>query len=258
MRTSISGDIVQLLKVLLGFFSSVLVPGYLVSYVLFPDRSEGEDSVYRLGLSGGLGLAAVILVGAGWILLFGHIEPWVFPIIPLMLSFFVYLSNKLLIRRVHSFKSVIFHLGSGTEQGLKLAAGVVIVGTGVLIGGYLSSRVSGNEEYFTEFWVLGPDGTFSSCLDALTAEPQSIQLGIVSHEAETTEYTVLIRTETQLFDQLGPLVLEVNDKWEGSYIFDATRIAGEPTRRLIVELHRNSAPYRLVYLAVTDHRTIED
>jgi uncharacterized membrane protein len=236
------------LEIVIGFLVTILVSGNLLSHVLFPRRPD-DNIAQRLGLSGGIGLVLAIFIGQVWVLLSQPLNSPLFPFIPFLLALFVYGCNKLISRK--SFRSS-FNPGLFLTYGVKLAIGIAIVGAGIGLGGYLNKHTPRDSEYFTEFWVLGPGSGFSDQIVATQSSPQSIQIGIISHEAQAVEYTIHVRTETKLLDQLGPIVVEENGVWEGEYILDITRAADEAPYRVVFELYKNSEPYRLVYLAVKE------
>jgi len=236
------------LEIAIGFLVTILVSGNLLSYVLFPKRPD-DDIAQRLGLSGGIGLVIAIFTGQGWILLSQPLNSPLFPFVPLLLALLVYGGSKLISRK--SFRPG-FNLCPFLTYGVKLVIGIAIVGAGIGLGGYLSKHTPCDSEYFTEFWALGPNSGFSDQIVATQSSPQSIQIGIISHEAQSVEYTILIRTETKLLDQLEPIVVEENGVWEGEYILDITQATDETPYRVVFELYKNSEPYRLVYLAVKE------
>ena len=103
-------------------------------------------------------------------------------------------------------------------------------------------------EKFTEFYVLGPNGTASEYPTNLTVgEEEKVIVGIVNHEYANVTYQLEVRLNGAVIDEKS-IDLTHNETWESPFIFKAKK-AGE-TQKLEFLLHKNGKkePYRSLHL----------
>ena len=75
-------------------------------------------------------------------------------------------------------------------------------------------------ERFTEFYILGAEGKAENYpKDAVASEEAKVIVDIVNHEHETTSCRVDIVISGIKNEEIGPVVLEPNEKWEEEVSF---------------------------------------
>ena len=82
-------------------------------------------------------------------------------------------------------------------------------------------------EDFTEFYILGLEGKTTDYPKELkVGEEGKVIVRIVNHEHETVGYQVVVRIDGAKNSDIGPIVLEHDEKWERKVSF-VPRTAGE-------------------------------
>jgi len=75
-------------------------------------------------------------------------------------------------------------------------------------------------ERFTEFYILGMEGkAVDYPKELVVGEEVRVIVGIINHEHETVSYQVAVRIDEVENSEIGPVVLEHNEKWEGEISF---------------------------------------
>ncbi|MFH1381960.1 MAG: DUF1616 domain-containing protein [Chloroflexota bacterium] len=76
------------------------------------------------------------------------------------------------------------------------------------------------EESFTEFYLLGLDGTADNYPGQLRAgEPGKVIVGIINREHETTTYRLQITVDGAVNREITPVTLQHGEKWEEAISF---------------------------------------
>ncbi len=93
---------------------------------------------------------------------------------------------------------------------------ILVVAILVAIGAVVYVATNwGTGEKFTEFYILGPEGKAEGYPEALeVGEEGTVILGIVNQEQETMSYNVEITIGETLVDEIGPIDLAHEEKWE--------------------------------------------
>lgn len=109
----------------------------------------------------------------------------------------------------------------------------------------------GTGDTYTEFYVLGPDGTAAGYPENVSVgEEATVRVGIGNFESQQMTYTLLVRTNGTTFDR-RTITLEPRGTWEEPvrFAFDS---AG--SRRLYLDLYRGETtqgePYRRLRLHI--------
>ncbi|WP_160113909.1 DUF1616 domain-containing protein [Halobellus limi] len=105
-------------------------------------------------------------------------------------------------------------------------------------------------EPFTEFYILGPDGSATDYPTNLSVgESGTVIVGVTNHEHEAVSYTVVMKLDNETVGE-RPVRLGDEETWEGEMSFTVE----EPGRqRLRLELYRGEVsgePYRSLRLWV--------
>ena len=83
------------------------------------------------------------------------------------------------------------------------------------------------EEKFTEFYVLGLEGEAEDYPKVLRVGMEGcVLMGIVNYEYQEMGYRVVVTIDGTKIDEIGPVVLKQDEKWEEEVSF-IPQIAGE-------------------------------
>jgi len=191
------GDV---LRIVLGLPFILFIPGYVTVLALFPDK-EDLESIERIALSFGLSIAIAPLIGFGL-----NYTPWGIRLEPILVCLSAYNVGVGLVglyRRQRSKDPFLpFDIGATyrsltasfkAEKGADKALTIILVISIVLAVSALIYVVAVPRpgEAFTEFYILGPDGTASGYPNNLTVgEEGEVIVGIVNHEQRQVNYTV--------------------------------------------------------------------
>lgn len=198
-------DMEGTIRIVLGLPFLLFIPGYLLSFALFPLRKTktGIDTVERIALSFALSLAIVPIIGLGL-----NYTPVGLQLVPILLSLLVFIFGiggivLYLWIRTTPEERIITTLNVSLpklEKNLDsvltiiLAASIIIAPVSLTYV-ILSPRT---EKTFTEFYILSPNGTAEDYQrDLAIGENTSVIIGVANHEHETINYTI----EIWLLDQ---------------------------------------------------------
>jgi len=91
--------------------------------------------------------------------------------------------------------------------------------------GYVLTTPQEMGERFTEFYLLGPEGKASDYVTELQIGNEGrVIVGIVNREYQKVSYRVEIAIDGARDKEIGPIVLEHGEKWEGEASFAPTKI----------------------------------
>ncbi len=193
-------DIQGAIRIILGLPFLLFIPGYLLSFVLFPFRKTKTtiDNIERLALSFALSLAIVPIIGLGL-----NYTPEGLQLEPILISLLVFIIGFGVIALYR------WHLTPPQERVIttlniyppKLGKNLDTVLTILLVASIIIAPVSltyviltpRTEETFTEFYILSPDSTAEGYQrDLVIGENTSVIIGIANHEHKTINYTIEI------------------------------------------------------------------
>ncbi len=209
----------NVLRIILGLPFVLFFPGYVLLLALFPKKGIGGAE--RATLSFGLSVAVVALVG------FTLNYTWWGITLESMLysvtSFIFVMSIIAWTRRERSGKQQRFDLrfqlgglGWGRTVWDKVLSVVLVISILVVLGslGYTIARPKAGEK-FTEFYVLGAGGKAADYpWELAKGEGGKVVVGIVNHEHHEVRYHVEITLAGTPIGELGPVLLEPEQKWE--------------------------------------------
>lgn len=270
------------LRVIFGLPLVLFLPGYAFSAALFPEHGEsppegdvadagsrrGIDGIERVALSFGLSIAVVPLIG-----LVLNFTPWGIRLVPVLVSVSgvtLAASGVAAIRRWELPEDERFvvpykeWLGAARKELLRpssrtdAALNVLLVVSILLAVASVTYAVTVPQEgeAFTEFYLLTrDDGELVAAgypTEFVVGERKPVVIGIVNHEHETMQYTVVVALQrarvtnnsTTVFeeDELRRFRARVrhNETWMTTYNVSPT-LTG--TRlRLVFLLYRNDPP----------------
>lgn len=227
-------------RIILGLIFVLFIPGYSLMAALFPKRSD-LGGVERLALSFGLSIAVVPLIG-----LILNYTPWgirLYPTLFSILAFIIVMAGIAWYRRRRlpveqrfgvqfSFKrpelANLWARRSVLDRVLTVLLVVAILGTiGTLVYVVQTPKIG---EQFTEFYILGEGGKAENYPRALVVgEEAKVTAVIVNHEQKTMEYRVRVTVDGKQVQDISPIILANEEKWEQEVTFTATRV-GENQR----------------------------
>lgn len=190
----------SVIRTIVGLPFLLFFPGYLAIAALFPAR-EDLDDIERIALSFGLSIAITPLIGFGL-----NYTPFGIRLTPILLSvsaFIILVAIVALYRRQQAidpfipFDPIVKWKGTWdgfqAEKGLDKALSVILVISilsSVFALGYVIAFPKQGES-FTEFYVLGSEGKASGYPQPAVGQEGSVILGLVNHEHQTMNYTIL-------------------------------------------------------------------
>ncbi|MCS7121050.1 MAG: DUF1616 domain-containing protein [Archaeoglobaceae archaeon] len=179
------------LRIFLGIFFILFLPGYSITSFLFPEKSI--DNIERIALSFGLSIAVVPLLG-----LILNYTPFGINLISILISVSainVIFSILAIFRRKRSFdpfRPEIKKLDLGKSKVEKVLTAILLISIVFSISAliYIISNPK-QPEKFTEFYILGEKGKASDYPTKLFVKQKaSVIVGIVNHEQRSVNYTV--------------------------------------------------------------------
>ena len=193
-------DIQEILRIVLGLPFVLFIPGYILIFALFPARKKdtGIDVIERIGLSFGLSLAIVPLIG-----LILNYTPMGIRLEPILLSVFIFIIAVGCIGIVRWNETdpddrftVRFDISlPKSESTLNKALTIIliisiIVALASLVYVVINPRTG---EKFTEFYLLDSEGSSGNYTQSINVgENVTGIIGIANHEYKTVNYTVEI------------------------------------------------------------------
>ncbi len=193
-------DVGELLHVILGLPFVIFIPGYVLVFALFPTRKseKGIDTVERIALSIGLSLVIVALIGVGLNYTPFDIQQ---SSSGFCLFFFIISVGAVAIYRWIKAASderffLSIHLSLTTPKHnvdkVLLIMLVIVIALTIVTFAYVAITPKSAETY-TEFYLLGSDGTLSDYPQNLYAgENATVTVGITNHEHRPVDYTIEI------------------------------------------------------------------
>lgn len=192
---------------------------------LFPERNRMEG-VERIALSFGLSIAIVPLLG-----LVLNYTPWGIRLVPMLctLASFTFVMSAigwLRMRKLPDDEKPRFELhfrkptSSTTAWDKALSAILVVTILGAMgTTGYLIVKPKARQN-FTEFYLLGQEGKLADYPKQLAVgETGRVTVGIVNHEGQVSRYWLKVSVAEEELEQVGPVLLEDSEKWEGEISF---------------------------------------
>jgi uncharacterized membrane protein len=105
-------------------------------------------------------------------------------------------------------------------------------------------------EKFTEFYILGPNGTASDYPTNLKVEEEGkVIIGIVNHEYAKVTYSLEVRLNGEVIDEKS-IELMHNETWENPFTFRATRAGEDQKLEFILFKDEMKDVYRSLHLWV--------
>ena len=241
----------------LGLPFLLFLPGYTLTVALFPKKDQ-LDSIERVALSFGLSIIVVPLTG-----LVLNYTPWGISLYSVLISITIFILATSLIAwyRRHRLAgadrftiSLDMNLAPWKGQGFvdKILSVILIVAIlgafGTLVYVIAAPKIG---ERFTEFYILGPEGKAEGYTKELVVgEEAKVIVGIINQEHETVSYRVEVTIDGARYDEIGPVVLHHEDRWEREVGFMPVQIGGSQKVEFLLYKQGQSEAYRRTHLWV--------
>lgn len=258
MQPLVYGPSIEPVRVALGLLLVLFSPGYVLVSALFP-RKEQLSGVERVALGLGLSLALVPLIG-----LVLNFTPWGIRLTPILGTLSIWtlaVAAVAWLQRRKVGESERFEIplspilawfrmprntGDRVTSALLVVAVLAVVGT---LFWKIQQPTPG--ESFSEFYVLGAEGMLQDYPTNLrVGVAQNYNVGVISHEKETTTYVVRAFLGDSQVGEVSPLVLEDGETWEDEFL--VVPLADAEGQKLEFRLYKDPSElaYRTIHLFV--------
>ncbi len=244
-------------RILLGLLLVLFLPGYSLIAIFFP-RKEDLGWIERIALSFGMSIAIVPFLG--WALIYTPFGIRLEPVLIVLSTFTISLSLIAWIRRMKlpaeerfrvPFEKILkFNLGqSFLDKGLSIVLiAAIIVSCATLT--YVVVKPKAGEK-FTEFYLLGPNGTASDYPTNLKVrEEGNLIIGIVNQEYENITYRLEINFNGSLIHEEQLFLIE-NEKWEIRFTFKAMKKGENQKLEFLLYKEQQIEAYRTLHLWIS-------
>jgi uncharacterized membrane protein len=244
----------DILRVILGLPSVLLFPGYALVAALFP-RKGHLSNVERVALSIGLSMAVVSLTG----LVLNYLwEVSLYPILVSIAGFTVLMCAAAYYRRAQLPQQerhephIGFELPRWKQQSRMdrvLTVILVIMALGAAASGIYVVANPKTGERFTEFYLLGSDGTAQYLPhEIVLGTDADVTVGIINHEGENVTYQVrVILDGIEVFIADG-IALEDGETWEETLTLTPTKPGDSQKAEFLLYREGESEPYHKLRL----------
>jgi uncharacterized membrane protein len=222
----------NILRIVLGIPFLLFLPGYSLVSLLWP-KMKDIGSVERIGLSFGLSIAVIVIIG-----LLLNYSPWKLGLVPILIScfgiilltsIFAWYGRSKVTKEERFFVNIKMRPTKGELSGVDKILVMIIVASLILAGvvlGYVIVMPEEGEKY-TEFYILDKNGTTEDYpKDLKVHENSTIIVGIVNHEGSSTSYSLRINllNRSHVVNITWNFSITINDeeKNEFNFIFNIT------------------------------------
>lgn len=246
------------IRTILGILLVLFIPGYSLIAALFPKWGD-LDGIERAALSFGLSIAVTPLIGLAL-----NYTPWGIRLDPILICLTIFTLVMCLIaflRRRKLLEEERFFVPFGQfVKGIKgsfkgesrterILSIILIISILLAISTTVYIIVKPKQgEKFTEFYILGPNGTASNYPTNLTTgQNGSMIIGVVNHEYTTTDYLLVVKANNTILKN-QTMTLTNGQKLEIPYTFTAGFAGQEKLEFLLYKLPDNETVYRSLHL----------
>ena len=219
----------DILRMVLGFPFLLFCSGYALVSALFIKKDD-LDTIERIGLSIGLSIAIIPLTG-----LILHFTPYGIRLYPILFSIasLVFLFSLVARHRRRKIGETFTfsieirwkELPTG-EKAYRLILLFLIFLVGIVTVQMITTP---KIEKFTEFYILGANGTAEYPKNLTPGESVDLIVGIRNHETQEEEYRVVIRLEGETIETIEGIKLKHEEIWEEKLNFIPNKV-GENMR----------------------------
>ena len=208
------------IRIILGIPFLLFLPGYAMVAALFP-RKQGLDGIQRAGLSLGMSVAIVPLIG-----LILNYTPWgitVEPVLGSIAAFILIMSVIAWVRRrqlpVDERFGIEFDIGvpgwTGNTRDRAFTILLVMFVLGAIAAAGFAVATPKEGDNFTEFYILG-EGAEAAYYPrhVILGWDVMVTAGIFNHENETASYRLVVMLDGVKQTEIDSIVLVDNERWE--------------------------------------------
>ena len=245
-------------RTILGLFLILFIPGYSLIAALFPKKDD-LDGIERAALSFGLSVAVTPLIGLAL-----NYTSWGIRLTPILISLSAFTFIMVFvayIRRIRAPREERFSVpfGSllkirghfkGESRTSKILSIVLIISIVLAVATTVYIVVKPHQgETFTEFYILGANGTASDYPTNMTAgESGSVIIGVVNHEYKPVNYSLVVTVNGTTIKQEN-ITLNNTQKLEIPYNFTAGYVTGKKEMEFqLYKLPDETNVYRSLHL----------
>lgn len=248
---------VPALRIILGLFCLLFVPGYTLLAALFP-LSDHLHGAVRAALSFGLSILIVSLLGLGL-----SYTPWGIRLEStlLVVGLFTFACSGAASHRRRTIPpekrfSVALQFDVSRWQALEaldkfLSVALVLSMLAImsaLVYGISKPKIS---EKFTEFYVLGSGTKADGYPEEIAAgKPLTLIVGVINREHDDVHYRI-DRAGVAGRERVAALFLRHDEKWEQSYTFILTEPGENQKVEFLLYKGDEEEPYRSLHLWIT-------
>jgi uncharacterized membrane protein len=243
----------NVLRVIIGLPLILFSPGYtLISAIFY--RKSNLDNKQRITLSFAISIAIVPLIG-----LVLNATPWGITLYPILISLAIFIIVTSIIAWLRQWnlpdeEKPSFNInitkcnkGSALSKTIALILIIFIIGiTGVLVYTIATHKTVEN---FTEFYILGlRDRATDYPRELKLGDSGKVVLGIINHEQKVTSYIVEIKIDGIVNGTLGPITMDLDEKFENEVSFIAQKVGDNQKLEFILYKDGQNEPYLNLFL----------
>jgi len=247
------------IRIILGLPLVLFLPGYSLIAALFP-RKDDLDAIERIALSFGLSIAITPLLGLA--LNYTPFGIRLSPILIVLSIFTISLAIAAYVRRgmipeedrfvvdfAAFFKSLKESFKTSNTKIDRILTVVLIISIILAISMTVYVIITPKEgEKFTEFYVLGPNGTADDYPTNLkVGEEGKVIIGIVNHEYANVTYPLEVRLNGEVIDEESVDLMH-NETWESPFTFRATKAGEDQKLEFLLFKDEMTDVYRSLHL----------
>lgn len=246
-------------KSIIAIFEYLLMlflPGYSFTTILFPIMKDLKI-IERIGLSFVISIVITLLIGVILSLILSETK-----IIPILISISIFtlfmlpisflrrkqISESFSLNINESFKSFKSSFKTKSRRNKIISISLLVfffIAASMTIFIILSTK---ENEKFTEFYILGPDGKANNYPTNLTfGQTGTVNIGIVNHEQSEVTYKLIIKLNNQILSDQD-LNLQNNEKKETTFSFTPSQGNNQKIEFFLYKLPDNKNIYRYLFL----------
>jgi len=223
----------NVVRIVLGILFLLFFPGYVLLVALFPQKDR-LDSIERVALSSAVTIAIVVILG-----LILNYTSWGIRLETILYSITgltCIIAIVALFRRYHLPKeqrvNIEFHLvlpGWQVSLNNKILS-IVLTLTIFCSFGLLGYLIFGPKvwEKYSEYYILGSEGEVGDYPEVLSVgEEGNVTVVIINHEQDALTYQIEVMIDQVNNNEVGPIMLEDEEKWEGTVIFIPDKVGNK-------------------------------
>ena len=254
------------IRPLFGLIFVLFTPGYVLIAALFPAK-QAINNIQRVALSFGFSIVVVPLTA----LCFNY-SPFGIQLVPIAvaLTSFIVICAVIANRRRHALPpnerfSVKFsrlkqvtRVFADSDSRTEKMLSVLLVLSALLLASIIAYTIASPNpgENFTEFYLLGSNGTIDSYPTQYhLGEQEPVSVGIVNHEQRDASYSLVVRLNNSTASKTyfsENVSLADNQRWEKVFNLKPDRRGSNMEIEFLLYLDNNfAAPYRETHLWIT-------